>query len=112
MNMTDVWTQFNENRTSESNSNKKIAQSLKSFDGLDKMSVRVIVHGFGSSCSHVWIYELRTALMAVVSYRRIRRKFVLFDSLLTLQEDCVVICVDWENGANLPNYVRAAANTR
>ena len=28
------------------------------------------------------------------------------------QEDCVVICVDWELGANLPNYVRAAANTR
>lgn len=23
-----------------------------------------------------------------------------------------MICVDWENGANLPNYVRAAANTR
>lgn len=50
------------------------------------------MHGFGSACPHVWIYELRTALMAV--------------------EDCVVICVDWENGANFPNYVRAAANTR
>jgi hypothetical protein len=23
-----------------------------------------------------------------------------------------VICVDWENGAALPNYVRAAVNTR
>lgn len=23
-----------------------------------------------------------------------------------------MICVDWENGATLPNYVRAAANTR
>ncbi|KAJ6636989.1 Inactive pancreatic lipase-related protein 1 [Pseudolycoriella hygida] len=92
MNMTDVWNQFSENRSIESNANKKIVQSIKSFEGLDKMSVRVIVHGFGSSCSHVWIYEMRTALMAV--------------------EDCVVICVDWENGANLPNYVRAAANTR
>lgn len=55
-------------------------------------SVRVIVHGFGSSCPHVWIYELRSALMAV--------------------EDCLVICVDWENGSVLPNYVRAATNTQ
>lgn len=31
---------------------------------------------------------------------------------LCLQEDCIVICVDWEAGATLPNYVRAAANTR
>lgn len=23
-----------------------------------------------------------------------------------------MICVDWENGAALPNYVRAAVNTR
>lgn len=29
-----------------------------------------------------------------------------------MQEDCIVICVDWEAGASLPNYVRAAANTR
>ncbi|KAK3915611.1 Inactive pancreatic lipase-related protein 1 [Frankliniella fusca] len=53
---------------------------------------QVIVHGFGSSCSHVWVYEMRSALMAV--------------------EDCNVICVDWERGATIPNYVRAAANTR
>lgn len=66
--------------------------TLKTFEGLDRMSVRVIVHGFGSACHHVWIYEMRTALMAV--------------------EDCIVICVDWEAGASLPNYVRAAANTR
>lgn len=45
----------------------KTWKSLKSFQGLDKLSVRVIVHGFGSSCPHVWIYEMRTALMAVVS---------------------------------------------
>lgn len=30
----------------------------------------------------------------------------------SFQENCTVICVDWENGAKLPNYVRAAANTR
>nr|CAD7204442.1 unnamed protein product [Timema douglasi] len=28
---------------------------------------KVIVHGFGSSCSHVWVYEMRSALMSVVS---------------------------------------------
>lgn len=27
-------------------------------------------------------------------------------------EDCFVLCIDWENGASLPNYVRAAANSR
>jgi len=31
---------------------------------------------------------------------------------ITLQEECNVICVDWEAGAVIPNYVRAAANTR
>lgn len=31
---------------------------------------------------------------------------------MDLQEDCIVICVDWEAGASLPNYVRASANTR
>lgn len=68
MNMTDVWKQFSENGTkNESNGIRKIVRSLKSFEGLDRMSVRIIVHGFGSSCSHVWIYEMRTALMAVVS---------------------------------------------
>lgn len=53
---------------------------------------KVIVHGFGSSCSHVWVYEMRSALMSV--------------------ENCNVICVDWEGGATFPNYVRAAANAR
>lgn len=33
--------------------------------------------------------------------------FVVFQ-----QGDVNVICVDWENGANLPNYVRAAVNAR
>lgn len=66
--------------------------NLTALEDLHNVSVRVIVHGFGSGCLHVWIYEMRTALMAV--------------------EDCVILCVDWENGASLPNYVRAAANTR
>jgi predicted alpha/beta-fold hydrolase len=62
------------------------------FGLLNATQLRIIVHGFGSSCDHVWIHEMRSALMAV--------------------EDCFVICVDWENGASLPNYVKAAANTR
>lgn len=53
---------------------------------------KIIVHGFGGSCGHVWVYEMRSALMTV--------------------EDCNLICVDWEAGAVIPNYVRAAANTR
>lgn len=47
---------------------QKNIQKLKSFEGFDRMSIRVIVHGFGAACHHVWIYEMRTALMAVVSY--------------------------------------------
>ncbi|XP_063226535.1 pancreatic triacylglycerol lipase-like isoform X2 [Bacillus rossius redtenbacheri] len=66
------------------------AWAAGSFNG--SAPTKVIVHGFGSSCSHVWVYEMRSALMAV--------------------EDCNVICVDWEGGAAVPNYVRAAANTR
>lgn len=65
---------------------------LDRVEGLTDLPIRVIVHGFGSSCPHVWIYELRTAIMAV--------------------EDCIVICVDWEKGAILPNYLKAATNTR
>ncbi|XP_053678047.1 uncharacterized protein LOC128728444 [Anopheles nili] len=65
---------------------------LQTFGDLSNRTVRAIVHGFGANCGLVWIYEMRTALMAV--------------------ENCTVICVDWENGAKLPNYVRAAANTR
>ena len=28
---------------------------------------KVIVHGFGGSCNNVWVYEMRSALMTVVS---------------------------------------------
>lgn len=93
-----VWREWDANSTGDASNStsrgdaKRNNATLKSFEGLDRMSVRVIVHGFGAACKHVWIYEMRTALMAV--------------------EDCIVICVDWEAGALLPNYVRAAANTR
>lgn len=56
------------------------------------LPTKVLIHGFGSDCSYIWIYEMRSALMAV--------------------EEVNVICVDWANGATLPNYVKASANTR
>ncbi|KAJ8668738.1 hypothetical protein QAD02_010401 [Eretmocerus hayati] len=56
------------------------------------LPTKVIVHGFGSSCDHVWVYEMRSALMAVI--------------------ECNIVCVDWGPGSAVPNYVRAAANTR
>ena len=54
----------------------------KQFGNLTGASMRVIVHGFGSSCPHEWITEMRAALMAV--------------------EECFVMCTDWEKGAVLP----------
>lgn len=54
----------------------------KKFGDLKGASMRVIVHGFGSSCPHEWVDEMRAALMAV--------------------EECFVMCVDWEKGAVLP----------
>lgn len=54
----------------------------KLFGNLTGASMRVIVHGFGSSCPHEWITEMRAALMAV--------------------EECFVMCTDWEKGAVLP----------
>lgn len=54
----------------------------KRFGNLTGASMRVIVHGFGSSCPHEWIDEMRAALMAV--------------------EECFVMCTDWEKGAILP----------
>lgn len=47
---------------------QKNIQALKAFEGFDRMSIRVIVHGFGAACRHVWIYEMRTAFMAVVRF--------------------------------------------
>jgi hypothetical protein len=54
----------------------------KQFGNLTNATMRVIVHGFGSSCPHEWITEMRAALMAV--------------------EECFVMCTDWEKGAILP----------
>lgn len=80
LNMSRVWRELSnetdiDNTTDSSGDNTTAAPepskntlTLKSFEGLDRMSVRVIVHGFGSACHHVWIYEMRTALMAVVRF--------------------------------------------
>lgn len=67
--MTDAWKVFSDQSSSvpTNKTHKTKWKGLKNFEGLDNLSVRVIVHGFGSSCPHVWIYEMRTALMAVVS---------------------------------------------
>ncbi|CAD6204350.1 GSCOCG00009934001-RA-CDS, partial [Cotesia congregata] len=57
-----------------------------------QLPTKIIVHGFGSDCDNVWVYEMRSALMSV--------------------HDCNIVCVDWSPGSAIPNYVRAAANTR
>ncbi|XP_019760176.2 uncharacterized protein LOC109537746 isoform X2 [Dendroctonus ponderosae] len=56
------------------------------------LPTKVLIHGFGSDCGYIWAYEVRSALIAV--------------------EEVNTICVDWSNGAALPNYVKASANTR
>ncbi|CAG9115441.1 unnamed protein product [Plutella xylostella] len=75
---------------SASNMSAAWGWAARAFDSA--RPTRVIVHGFGSNCDNVWVYEMRSALMAV--------------------EECNVVCVDWEGGATMPNYLRAAANTR
>ncbi|CAH1184971.1 unnamed protein product [Phyllotreta striolata] len=60
------------------------------FNG--SLPTKVLIHGFGSDCNYIWAYEIRSALMYV--------------------EEVNIICVDWSNGAALPNYVKASANTR
>lgn len=56
------------------------------------LPTKVLIHGFAGDCGYIWLYEMRSALMAV--------------------EDVNIICVDWQNGATSPNYVKATANTR
>lgn len=29
------------------------------------LPTKVLVHGFGSDCDHIWVYEMRSALMQV-----------------------------------------------
>jgi hypothetical protein len=52
---------------------ESMASIHEKIGSIQARSAKIIVHGFGSSCSHVWIYEMRAALMAVVSVDRFRR---------------------------------------
>lgn len=48
-------------------------------------------------------------------YGRLLQNIILLSvrqTCIGLQEECNVVCVDWEGGASMPNYLRAAANTR
>lgn len=48
--------------------NMTIAWDWADSGGFNKsLPTKIIVHGFGSSCTSVWVYEMRSALMAVVS---------------------------------------------
>lgn len=63
---------------------------VDTFNG--SADTKIIVHGFGSSCTRLWVHDIRSALLKMM--------------------DCNVICVDWSRGAATPNYMRAAANTQ
>ncbi|XP_068220718.1 uncharacterized protein [Palaemon carinicauda] len=53
---------------------------------------KMLIHGFGSSCYSVWISEMKEIILNLM--------------------DVNIICVNWQKGAEVPNYVRAASNTR
>lgn len=48
------------------------------------LPTKIMIHGFGSDCTHVWVYEMRSALMAVVI---ILKYFFLFKENLR-KEKC------------------------
>lgn len=50
---------------SASNMSAAWSWATRAFDS--NRPTRIIVHGFGSNCDNVWVYEMRSALMAVVS---------------------------------------------
>ena len=78
---------------------------------------KVIIHGFASSCNNVWVRKMRLSFLTVVSCDSKKEDLIILN-----QEDCNVICVDWEAGAANPNYLnlwdgrrnylKAAVNTR
>lgn len=35
------------------------------------LPTKVLIHGFGSTCIEIWVYELKSALMAIVSILRL-----------------------------------------
>nr|KAG5703235.1 hypothetical protein BaRGS_034146 [Batillaria attramentaria] len=64
--------------------------SNTTFDASRK--TKVIVHGFSNSGFEGWVQRMKDAFLQI--------------------EDCNVIVVGWENGAKLPYYDQAVANTR
>ncbi|RXG62156.1 Pancreatic lipase-related protein 2, partial [Armadillidium vulgare] len=63
------------------------ASTILNSNFTPKRKTKVIIHGFGSSCHRVWVREMRETFLKM--------------------EDVNVICVQWEEGASTPNYVRA-----
>ncbi|KAI1290044.1 Pancreatic triacylglycerol lipase [Halotydeus destructor] len=71
-----------------------INQLFKDKSSFNKSApIKVIIHGFGSSGKRLWVMQMAEALIKAEPFTN-------------------VVVVDWANGAVLPNYVQAAANTR
>lgn len=62
---------------SASNMSAAWSWAARAFDSAKP--TRVIVHGFGSNCDNVWVYEMRSALMAVVCIPTLSHKIVAND---------------------------------
>lgn len=41
-----------------------ISEKIRHAIDID-LPTKVLVHGFGSDCEHIWVYEMRAALMQV-----------------------------------------------
>ncbi|KAI8428514.1 hypothetical protein MSG28_007298 [Choristoneura fumiferana] len=66
----EVGTHFLLYSTVSSNMSAAWGWAARAFDAA--RPTRVIVHGFGSNCDNVWVYEMRSALMAVFQDPRAR----------------------------------------
>lgn len=64
---------------SASNMSAAWSWAARAFDSAKP--TRVIVHGFGSNCDNVWVYEMRSALMAVVCIPTLSHKIVVNDRI-------------------------------
>lgn len=90
------------------------ATALAAAPILSSVPIKVVIHGFGSSGKRPWVLQMTEALLYMVSISMKSKDYG--NNFLNLnfcpQDDVNVIVVDWENGAALPNYVQAAANTQ
>lgn len=76
----------NDKDSSTDNNSKQIHNS---FNGTN--SVKIIIHGFGSSSKRPWVQKMTEVLLQL--------------------DDFNIINVDWQNGSKLPNYVQAAGES-